>query len=289
MSRPVMKALGGQSGIITALDIGSTKVACFIARIEDDGEIHVIGVGHQTGKGIRAGAVIDLDQARDAIGAAVHTAERISSERVRRVFVNLSTGRFASQTGSVTASIAGHEVGEADLKRVLDPARLINGHADRELIHAIPTAFRIDDTRGIRDPRGMFGDQLAVDFHMVLAEPGPVRTLVTCVKGCHLEVERLVVSPFAAGIATAVADELELGVTVVDMGGGTTTAAVFEHGELIHSDGIAVGGNHVTTDMHRACRPPGGGGTHQAALRQRHARDGDADANIEVRRSAVGR
>ncbi len=283
MNSQVMKALGGQSGIVAALDVGSTKVACFIAKIDDDGDIHVIGVGHQSGKGMRAGAVVDLDQARDAIAAAVSTAERIASERVRRVIVNLSCGRFASETGSVEASIAGHEVGESDLKRVLDPARLINGHADRELIHAIPTAFRIDDIRGIRDPRGMFGDHLAVDFHMVMAEPGPVRTLVTCVKGCHLDVEALVVSPFASGIATAVEDELELGVTVIDMGGGTTTAAVFEHGELIHADGVSVGGNHVTTDIAQGLStPPAEAERIKRLYGNAMPRDGDTDANIEV-------
>lgn len=283
MTTPVMRATGGRRGLITALDVGTTKIACFIARIDEDGDLHVIGAGTQKSQGLRNGAVVDLEAARDAITDALETAERGAREQVRRAIVNLSCGRFHSETGSVDASLAGHEVGDADIRRVLDPSRLFNGHEDREVIHAIPTGFRVDDMTDISDPRGLHGNNLGVDFHMVMAEPGPVRTLVNTIAHSHLEVEALVVSAFAAGISVAVEDELDLGATVIDMGGGTTTAAVFEHGELQHTECLGIGGHHVTTDIAQGfSTPPAEAERIKCLYGNANPRPGDADAIIQV-------
>jgi cell division protein FtsA len=153
-------------------------------------------------------------------------------------------------------AIAGHEVGDGDLRRVLDQGQLYDAAPDRRLIHSIPVGYTIDGSRGIRDPRGMYGERLGVDMHVVTAAAGPVRNLSTCVARCHLDIRSLVVSPYAAGLAALVEDEMDLGVCVVDMGGGTTTLAVFFDGNVVFTDSIPIGGQHVTSDIARGLSTP---------------------------------
>jgi cell division protein FtsA len=172
------------------------------------------------------------------------------------VVVNLSGGYPASQTVGVEVAIAGHEVGDADLRRVLEHGRAIDVGPDRQVVHSIPVGYTIDGNRGIRDPRGMYGDRLGVTMHIVTAAAGAARNIATCVNRCHLEVSALVVSPYASGLATLVEDEKDLGVTVIDMGGGTTGIAVFFDGQVVFTDTIAIGGNHVTSDIARGLSTP---------------------------------
>ena len=161
-----------------------------------------------------------------------------------------------SQTIGVEVAIAGQEVSDGDLRKVLDFSTVYQSPQDRRLIHSIPVSYSIDGSRGIRDPRGMFGDKLGVDMHLVTAAAGPLRNLQTCVQRCHLDIQALVVSPYAAGLATLVEDEMELGVTVIDMGGGTTTIAVFFDGNAVFTDAIPIGGGHVTNDIARGLSTP---------------------------------
>jgi cell division protein FtsA len=180
----------------------------------------------------------------------------MAGDTIDQVVVNLSGGNPASSSIGVEVSIAGHEVGESDLRRALQHGRQANGASSpdsqsRRLIHSIPIGYSIDDNRGIRDPRGMLGDRLGVRMHLVTAGASAVRNLATCIGRCHLSVAGFVVSPYAAGLASLVEDEMDLGVTLVDMGGGTTTIALFFGGNLIHTDCIPIGGIHVTTDIAR--------------------------------------
>jgi cell division protein FtsA len=245
-----------RKGLIAALDIGSSKICCLIAKIEESGRAAVVGIGHQLSRGVKSGAIIDMDEAELAILTAVHAAEKMSAETIDEVMVNLSGGYPASQTVGVEVAIAGHEVGDSDLRRVLEHGRGIDVGPDRQVIHSIPVGYAIDGNRGIRDPRGMYGDRLGVSMHIVTAAAGAARNIATCVNRCHLEVAALVVSPYASGLATLVEDEKDLGVTVIDMGGGTTSIAVFFDGQVVFTDSVAIGGNHVTSDIARGLSTP---------------------------------
>jgi cell division protein FtsA len=243
-------------GLIAALDVGTTKVCCFIARASDDGHLRVLGIGHQLSRGMRNGAVVDMEEAETSIRAAVDAAEQMAEDRIREVVVNVSGGQPTSHRVDVTVAVNGHEIGEQDIRRMLDHARHHSQTGERDLIHSIPIGFTVDGNEGIRDPRGMFGDNLAVTIHQVSATAGPVRNLSTVVHRCHLDIESRVVSAYASGLASLVDDEKDLGVTCIDMGGGTTTLAVFQGGHLVYTDTIPVGGVHVTNDIARGLSTP---------------------------------
>lgn len=245
-----------RSGMIAALDIGSTKVACFIARVQDDQSLRVVGIGHQVARGMRNGAVVDLEELEHSIRASVDHAEGMAGERIKAVVVNVAGGQPQSASVKVEVAMNGHPVNEADIRRMLDHGRAHHESADRELIHAIPVDYTIDGNEGIKDPRGMFGERLGVAIHVIAASVGPVRNLTTVVNRCHLGVEARVVNPYASGLACLVDDEKELGVTCIDMGGGTTSIAVFLGGQLVHTDVIPVGGHHVTNDIARGLSTP---------------------------------
>ncbi|MEX0759861.1 MAG: cell division protein FtsA [Tistlia sp.] len=248
------------TGVFAALDVGSSKICCLIARLEEERgqapRLRVTGIGQQLSRGVKAGAVIDMDAAETAILSAVHAAEQMAGEEIEQVAVSLSGGYPASRLLSVEVSIDGHEVGDEDLRRALDQGHQLEGllgqpEKGRQLIHSIPVGYTIDGSRGIRDPRGMYGERLGVNMHIVTAASGPVRNLATCVQRCHLDISAFVVSPFASGLAGLVPDEMELGVTLIDMGGGTTSIAVFVEGSVVHTDIVPVGGQHVTSDVAR--------------------------------------
>ena len=246
-----------QNGLIAALDVGSTKVCCFIARAPAGKGAKIVGIGHQVSNGIRTGAIVDMDAAEACIRSTVESAEKMAGENIRRVIVNLSAGDPASRLVAYDISIAGHQVGDADLRRILDPGSLTKEPlGNRELVHSIAVGYSIDGCRGVRDPRGMFGERLGVNLHTVSASAGAVRNLATCISRCHLGVETKVVSPYASALACLVEDEKKLGVTCIDMGGGTTSIAVFFDGELVHIDSLPIGGVHVTNDIARGLTTP---------------------------------
>ncbi len=248
-----------RNGLVAALDVGSTKIACFVAKLDptpSGASARVVGIGHQISKGVRSGVIVDMDAAEAAILNAVSAAEQMAGETLHAVVVSVAGGALVSRTVGVEVEIAGHEIGEADLRRVVDQGRYAHTQADRHLLHAIPVGFTIDGSRGIRDPRGMYGERLGVNMHLVTANAGAIRNLETVVGRCRLDIENFVVSPFAAGLAALVEDEMDLGVTVIDMGGGTTSLAVFFDGNVIHTDCVPIGGNHVTNDIARGLSTP---------------------------------
>jgi cell division protein FtsA len=245
-----------RNGLIAALDVGTTKVACFIARRLDSG-LRIVGIGHQVSKGLRSGAVIDMHEAEAAIRSSVSAAEQMAGENIRNVLVNVSCGAPASRMAAFEISIAGHQIGDSDLKRVSDRGTLGRQvPAERTLIHALPVGYSIDGNRGVRDPRGMYGDRLGVNMHMVSAATAALKTFTTCVGQCHLGIVDKVVSSYASGLAALVEDEMSLGATLIDMGGGTTSIAVFFDGELVFVDSVPVGGAHVTNDIARGLSTP---------------------------------
>lgn len=244
-------------GLIAAIDLGSTKTCCMIARPADEGGLEIIGIGCQASKGIRAGAIIDMEATELSVLNAVHAAERAAGESIHEVAVNISAGQPGSRIVSVEIPVAGSEVTDADVRHVLEAGcEIDHNETGRELIHTIPVAYSIDDNRGIRDPRGMFGEKLGVNMNVVTTGAGAVRNLSACMDRCHLEISMLAVSPIASGLSCLVEDEMDLGVTLIDLGGGTTTIAVFFDGHAVYCDMIPIGGNHVTNDIARGLSTP---------------------------------
>ncbi len=261
MVEGMKRALGrAKSGLVAALDVGSTKTCCFLAEFGEDARPRVIGIGQQASRGLRHGTVVDMDATTQAIGKAVHSAEQMAGQQIDEVFVNISGGNPASRTLGLDVLISGQAVTQAELNRAIDECHARDadevGESDRQLVHSIPVGYAIDGSRGIRDPRGMFGQRLRVELHSVSAAASALRNLATCIERAHLSVAGSVISPYASGLAALVEDEMELGVTVVDLGGGTTSLAVFFEGNVVYSDVLPIGGDHVTNDIARGLSTP---------------------------------
>jgi cell division protein FtsA len=246
-----------RSGLVAAIDLGTTKACCLIAKPAGEGGFEVVGIGHQISHGLRCGTIVDMEQTEATIRSTVEAAEQMAGENIRNVIVNVSCGEPHSRLIAYEVSIAGHEIGDNDLRRLLDPAGLPEGEKhDRELIHLIPVGYSIDGNKGVRDPRGLHGDRLGVNMHIVSAGIGPLRNLEQGISRCHLDICGKVVTSYASALSCVTEDEKSLGVTCIDMGGGTTSISVFFDGELVHIDSIAVGGVHVTNDIARGLSTP---------------------------------
>ena len=250
-----------KSAVLAALDVGASKVVSLIARLTPieasetlPGRTHrckVLGVGHQRSRGVKAGAIVDLDAAEGAVRLAIDAAERMSGVEVDGVVVNMSGGRLSSRLYDAKVSLGGRAVGERDVHRVLEAAAAAGAHSGRAVLHAAPTGFWIDATNGVRDPKGMIGDELGAEMHVASCDAAAARNLMLAIERCHLDVAAMVATPYAAGLSTLVDDEVELGAALIDFGGGSTTIGVFVGGRLVHVDAIAIGGGHVTMDVAR--------------------------------------
>lgn len=238
-----------RGGTVAALDVGTTKVCCAIARVEDAGRLRVIGLGHQISQGVKAGAIVDMEAAETCIASTVHAAEQMAGETVRSIFLTMSGGYPHSQILQADVPVRGSEVVEADIRRAVAQARGLPVAPDATVLHAIPVGYALDGQRGINDPTGMFGEKLGVQVHVVSAHIGAVRNLQSCVARCHLDIEGIVTSPYASALSCLVDDEMDLGVTCIDMGGGTTTMSVFVDGQIMWADAVPAGGVHVTNDL----------------------------------------
>lgn len=254
-------SMAPRRAVVTVLDIGSTKIACLVGRLRASpaGEafpgrthaVEVLGVGHQRSRGIKSGVVVDLDAAEEAVRKTVDAAERQAGLTIDSLIVTLSAGRLASETCAASVALAGKPVAEGDIGRVLAAGRRYSVKPGRTVIHALPIGYALDGEGGVADPRGMIGGSLGVDMHVATAETPPLRNLELAVNRCHLSIAGMVAAPYASGLSVLVDDEAELGAAVVDLGGGTTTIAVFNRGHLVHVDAIAIGGHHITTDIAR--------------------------------------
>jgi cell division protein FtsA len=257
-----MRALPSRkSALLCALDIGTSKIVCLIARLDPidsteslRGRTHrcrVLGIGHQRSAGMKGGAIVDLDQAEGAIRRAVDAAERMAGVQAESVILNVTGGRIGSQLYNAQVDIGGRNVSESDVHLVLEACAARTQQQGKAVLHSLPTGFSLGDMRNIRDPRGMIAEALGADMHVVSCEAIVARNLMLAVERCHLSVEGMVATPYAAGLATLVDDEAELGTTLIDMGAGTTSIGVFSSGSLVHVDALALGGWHVTLDIAR--------------------------------------
>ncbi|HTQ33247.1 MAG TPA: cell division protein FtsA [Stellaceae bacterium] len=253
--RPKAQPTRPRGSLIAGVDIGSTKICCFIARVEG-AEPRILGIGHQVSRGMKSGAIVDLDAVSDSIRGAVHAAEEMADETIDSVVVSLSGGFGPSRMVKAEVNIGGREITDNDMRHVLERGYAMRDAGDRAVIHSFPVGFSIDDSRGIRDPRGMIGTRLGVNMHIVTATAAAARNNSTALARAMLDADAFVVSPYAAGLACLVEDEMNLGVTVIDMGGGTTTIGVFVGGNLVFADSVPVGGGHVTNDIARGLSTP---------------------------------
>lgn len=262
MIAPRMKPLAARrSTIVAALDIGTSKIACVIAKLKAGREremprnrthsVEVIGFGHTRAFGIKAGTVVDIEAAEDSIRRAVDQAERSAKVEIASVVLSVTGGRLGSESFAASVRVPGSAVEGGDIARVLDAASLHSVRDGRAVLHSIPIAYHLDDVSNIQDPRGMLGRTLAVDLHVATADYPALQNLILCVERCHLSVEGMIAAPYAAGIAALTDDEAELGATVIDLGAGTTTLAAFVNDTCVHMDGIAVGSFNVTRDLAR--------------------------------------
>jgi cell division protein FtsA len=262
----MMRGARHQHGaVIGVVDIGTSKVACLIVALEPRGPsilsgmqtgFRVLGIGYQRSRGIKAGVITDLDKAEVAVRAAVDQAERMAEVTLQDVYVALACGRLKSETFAANADVDGGVVGDRHIERVLEGARAYCERDGRMLVHMNRVGYRLDGAPGGRDPRGLAAHKLTLDLHTVTADDAPVRNLMLLIGRCHLRVAGLVVSPYASALAATSAEERRLGVSVIDIGGGVTSLALFADGRLVHADTLPLGANLITFDIARGLQTP---------------------------------
>ena len=252
--------------IVAALDVGTSKICCLIAKtspapdwFQGKGEavqFEVLGFDHTRAEGLKAGMVAHLDSAEACIRSAVDAAERMAGVTVEDVHVSVTCGRLRSESFSASVALPSGAVREDDILRLLAGGRQYAARDKRSVLHALPTSYRIDENSGISEPQGMCGERLSIDLHAVTADEVAMRNIMLCVERCHLGVASLVAAPYASALSVITPDEAKFGVACIDFGAGTTTLSVFADGHFIHADGIALGGNAVTTDIARTLGAP---------------------------------
>ncbi len=244
-----------RTGLIAVLDVGSSKTVCLIGRAEP-GALRVVGAALRETQGIRAGTVINMDHTEESIRDAVAAAENHADVRIQNVIISVNCGQPVSVTSRAAMTLDGELVSDAHLRHLLADGRsrcLLEGH---ELIQSAPTTYVVDEARGVRHPLGMFAQRLGVAMHAVAVKPSPLNNLKLAVERCHLNVVGTQFAPYASGMAALTEDEKQLGATVIDMGGGVTSIAVFLEGHLVHADVVPMGGQQVTADLARMLAAP---------------------------------
>lgn len=236
-------------GTIAALDIGTTKIACLIARTDEQGELNVVGIGHQLSRGIKSGAITDIGEACTSITAAVHAAEQMAGETIEDVIVSVNGTNLKSRNVSVELEVLADGVSDQDIADIISEGCASLESADTTILHCFPTHYTLDTARGLRDPRGMIGKKLGADLQIITAREQYLRNLAQTIARAHLNISDYVVAPHASALAVLERDELDLGVTLIDMGGGVTSFSVFVGGRNVYTDSIPIGGNHVTSDI----------------------------------------
>ncbi len=236
---------------MAALDIGSSKVTCMIARRADstDGEPRVAGSGAQACKGVRSGAVVDLEALERSIRLAVEQAERAADVRINDVVLGVAGPDLRSDVLRAKVSLGGREITAQHVREAKIAALESFKPSGREVLHSAPLGFAVDGTAGIKDPRGMFADTLTASFLVVSAPTAGLRNVVQCVSRAHLNPTAILAAPFASGLAVLVEDEAEQGAMVIDFGAGMTSAAAFMDGGLIHVETLAMGGARASSDL----------------------------------------
>lgn len=241
--------------IVVGLDVGSTKVSAVVGEVDAEG-ITILGVGNVPCRGLRKGVVSNIEWTVRAIREAVEAAQTMAGVEIGTVYLGVSGSHVRSQTSDGVAAIAGREVTPADLERVLEGARAVPVDTDRMILHALPREYVVDNQDGVRDPVGMSGVRLQARVHLVTAATSCVQNALRCVERCELEVADVAMSSLASADAVLSEDEKEIGVALVDMGGGTTDLILHVDGGVAHASVVPAGGNNVTSDVAAGLRTP---------------------------------
>jgi cell division protein FtsA len=247
--------MGKRDDLIVGLDIGTTKVCAVVGDVTEDG-IDIIGIGSHPSRGLRKGVVINIESTVESIRRAVSEAELVAGCDITSVYAGIAGGHIKGINSHGIVAVKEKEVGDNDLVRVIDAAQAVAIPLDREVIHVIPQEYIIDDQDGIKEPLGMAGVRLEAKVHIVTAAVTSAQNIVKCANRCGLNVSDIILQPLASAEAVLTPDEKELGVCLVDIGGGTTDIIVFNEGAIVHTSVLTLGGNHITNDVAVGLRTP---------------------------------
>ncbi|MBI3899185.1 MAG: cell division protein FtsA [Gammaproteobacteria bacterium] len=242
--------------LIVGLDIGTSKVLAIVAEVTPTGEVEIVGVGHHPSRGMKRGVVVNIESTVQSIQRAVEEAELMAGCQIHSVFAGIAGSHIASFNSHGIVAIKDKEVGQDDVERVLEAARALAIPADQKLLHILPQEFIIDKQDGIREPIGMSGVRLEAKVHIVTGAVSAAQNIVKCVRRCGLEVDDIILEQLASSMSTLTEDEKELGVCMIDIGGGTTDISVFTEGAIRHTAVIPIAGDQVTNDIAIALRTP---------------------------------
>jgi cell division protein FtsA len=242
--------------MIVALDIGTSKVVCLVGEITPQGTIEIVGVGAQPSRGLKRGVVVNIESTVSSIQRAVEEAELMAGCKVHGVTVGIAGSHINSLNSHGIVAVRDREVSDYDLERVIDAARAVAIPADQKIIHILPQEYLIDNQEGIKEPLGMSGVRLEAKVHLVTGAINAIQNIEKCIRRCGLEVDAVVLEQLASSYAVLTDDEKDLGVCLVDIGGGTTDIAVFTGGAIRHTAVIPIAGDQVTNDIAMALRTP---------------------------------
>ncbi|MFT3842372.1 MAG: cell division protein FtsA [Myxococcaceae bacterium] len=247
------KTKGGE--IIVGLDIGTTKICAVVGELTDDG-IDIIGIGTHPSKGLRKGVVVNIEATVASIRRAIEEAEAMAGTEITHVYTGIAGGHIKGFSSRGVVALKDKEVRDADIARVIEQAKTVNIPVDREVIHVLPQEFIVDEQGGIKEPLGMAGYRLEAKVHIVTGAVASAQNIVKCANRTGLNVADIVLQPLASSEAVLTEEEKELGVCLVDIGGGTTDIAIFNGGAIAHTAVIALGGNNLTNDIAVGLRTP---------------------------------
>lgn len=247
-----------KNGYIVGFDIGTKKITAIIGEVAEDKKIEIIGIGTAESRGLRKGVVVNLDATVSAIKKAQEEAELMAGVEIDSAFIGLSGAHIKSfnSRGVIAVSGKNREISREDIKRVIDQSKAVSIPPDREIIHIIPQEFVVDDQDGIKDPLGMSGIKLEVNVHIVTGANTSVQNLRTCLTRAGIEIQAIILNQIATSASVLTHDEMELGVGLIDIGGGTTEIAIFERGSLWYTSVIPIGGDNFTNDIAVGLRTP---------------------------------
>ncbi len=242
--------------LLVALDVGTSKVVAMVAELNSTGQFNVIGLGQTTSKGLKKGVVVNIEATVQSIQRALEEAEVMADKRIANVFTGIAGNHIHSFNSSGMVAIRDKEVAHGDVERVIETAKAINIPTDQQILHILTQEFIIDGQEDVREPIGMSGLRLEVKVHIVTGAVSAAQNIIKCVRRCGLEVNDLILQPIASSYAVLTEDEKELGVVLIDVGGGTTDIAIFSQGAIRHTAIIPIAGDQITNDIAMALRTP---------------------------------
>src|SRR5213595_349194 len=242
--------------LIVALDVGTSKVACLVAELRPDASLEILGMGGHESKGLKKGVVVNIEATVSAIQRALEEAELMADCKITSAYVGIAGSHIRSFNSTSMVAVKDREVGALDVDRALETARAVNIPTDQQILHVLRQEFIIDGQEDVREPIGMSGVRLEVKVHIVTGAVSAAQNIVKCVRRCGLEVNDLILQPLASSLAVLTEDEKELGVCLVDIGGGTSDIAVFREGAIRHTAVVPIAGDQITNDIAMALRTP---------------------------------